>query len=87
MRGFNVFRKDRLVGKGGRVLLYVKSHLKCHKPKLHTAIQLECVSVNNTLSTSVCTVIAYVYIKNQQPKQISMINLESFLTPVTTKKK
>lgn len=84
MPGYNVFRKDRQLGKGGGVLLYVKSHLKCHKLKRPTEIQLELVLKLHFLQ--VCPSLLYVYIKDLQPKQISMISLKRFLICVTIKK-
>lgn len=63
MSGYNTFRKDQLEGKGGGVLLYVKSHLKCHQLELPTEIQLECIGVNITLSASMSFIVICIYRK------------------------
>lgn len=61
MPGYNTFRKDRLEGKGGDVLLSVKSHLKCHQLELPTEIQFECIGVNITLSASTSFIVICIY--------------------------
>ncbi|XP_049426565.1 uncharacterized protein LOC125885132 [Epinephelus fuscoguttatus] len=50
MPGYNVFRKDRLKGKGGGVLLYVKNTLTCREIVWSTAFNFDCVGVEITLS-------------------------------------
>ncbi len=45
--GYNVFRRDRLQGKGGGVLLYVKNTKQIIWP---SEITIECVDINMTLS-------------------------------------
>lgn len=45
MPGYNIFREDRLVGKGGGLLLYVKNCLNCHELELPTEIQLNVLAL------------------------------------------
>jgi len=46
--GYQCFRKDRTVGKGGGVLIYIKYTFNCHKVELKTP--LECLALNVILS-------------------------------------
>ena len=49
MSGYNVFRKDRLKGKGGGVLLYVRNTFTCREIALPANIEFDCVGVEITL--------------------------------------
>ncbi len=51
MPGYNVFRKDRVKGKGGGALLYIRDTLKCEQIEWLKETQLECVGVKVTLSS------------------------------------
>ena len=51
MPGYDVFRKDRDQGRGGGVLLYMKSTIKYKQIKWHRETDIECVGVNVSLST------------------------------------
>ncbi len=61
MPGYNVFRNDRVKGKGGGALLYVKNTLDCEQIKWPNEIQAECVRVNITLSTEMSFTLLYLY--------------------------
>ncbi len=50
MPGYDVFRQDRDHGRGGGVLLYVKSTIKCKQIEWHRETDIECVGVNISLS-------------------------------------
>ena len=50
MAGYNVFSKDRLKGKGGGVLLYVRNTFTCREIALPANIEFDCVGVEITLS-------------------------------------
>ena len=45
-----MFRKDRLKGKGGGVLLYVRNTFTCREIALPANIEFDCVGVEITLS-------------------------------------
>lgn len=51
--GYNIFRKDRLSGKGGGVLLYVKNSINCKQISLPCETAIECVGVNITLPVEI----------------------------------
>ncbi len=50
MPGYNIFRKDRLKGKGGGVLIYVKNKLSCKEIVRSTALDFDCVGIEIMLS-------------------------------------
>lgn len=57
--GYQCFRKDRITGKGGGVLIYIKDKFKCHLIELNTP--LECLALNVTLSPSMNFNISVLY--------------------------
>ena len=59
--GYQVFRKDREIGKGGGVLLYVKSKLKCKLLELPEAVKFDCVGIEVLLSTEMSFVFMCLY--------------------------
>lgn len=63
MPGYNVYRNDRAHGRGGGVLLYVKSSLKCRQIKWPKNIQLECIGVEIALSPAMTFTVICIYRK------------------------
>ncbi len=61
MPGYQVFRKDRERGKGGCVLLNVKSNLKCKPLELPETIKFDCVGVEVVLSTEMSFILICLY--------------------------
>ncbi len=57
-------RKDRDKGKGGGVLLYVKSTLKCKQIEWPSEFGLECVGVNISLSAEMSFILICMYRKH-----------------------
>ena len=51
MPGYNIFRRDRIKGKGGGALLYIRDTLQCEQIEWPKDTQLECVGVKITLSS------------------------------------
>ncbi len=47
--GYLCFRKDRLIGRGGGVLIYIRDTFNC--AKINLDMSLECVAINVMLST------------------------------------
>ena len=47
--GYVCFRKDRLMGRGGGVMIYIRESFKCIEINLDTP--LECIAINVVLST------------------------------------
>lgn len=63
MSGYNVFRKDREQGRGGGVLLYIKSTLKCNQIEWPSDVSLECVGVDISLSAEMSFILICMYRK------------------------
>lgn len=63
MPGYNVFKKDRDKGRGGGVLMYVKSTLKCKMIEWPSEIALECVGVQISVSPMMSFVVVCIYRK------------------------
>ncbi len=61
MPGYNVFRKDRVKGKGGGALLYIKNTLQCRQIEWPEEVQLECVGVEVTLSSEMSFILICLY--------------------------
>lgn len=48
--GYSVFRRDRGIGRGGGLLVYVKDCLKCKLIECPAEIDIECIGLNITIS-------------------------------------
>lgn len=63
MPGYDTFRKDREKGRGGGVLLYVKSTIKCKLIKWPRGTDIECVGVKISLSAEMSLTLICMYRK------------------------
>ena len=61
VRGYNIFRQDRIDQQGGGVLVYVKNHIKCTRLPVPNEIDLECVCLNIFLSPQMSFVLINIY--------------------------
>ena len=61
MPGYNAFRKDRVKGKGGGALLYVKDTIQCKQIEWPAEVQIECVGLDITLSTEMSFILICLY--------------------------
>ena len=58
---YNVYRKDRIKGRGGGVLLYVKNTVKCKEILWPKDVRIEGVGVTITLSAEMSFVVLCLY--------------------------
>ena len=59
--GYQCFRQDRLGGRGGGVMIYVKDAIKCERIKLDTADDVECVAITVVLSQQMSFILIAFY--------------------------
>lgn len=57
----NVFQRDRLQGKGGGVLFYVKNTIACKQMIWPNDITIECVGIHITLSSEMSFTVNCLY--------------------------
>jgi len=53
VHGYNMFRRDRNVGRGGGVLFYVKDSINCVQIRLSDVDDLECIVFKVTINSNV----------------------------------
>lgn len=78
VQGYNTFRRDRETGKGGGVLANVKSHLKCELISWPQEVNIECIGLNVTLSSSMSFTVICMY-RPPSAKDIFYNQLETVL--------
>lgn len=61
LQGYNVYRRDRLQGRGGGVLLYVKDAIKCTQIIVPDEISIEFIGVNMSLSVEMSFTVICLY--------------------------
>lgn len=61
VHGYNMFRRDRNVGRGGGVLFYVKDSINCAQIHLSCVDDLECIVLKLTLSTQMSLILIGIY--------------------------
>lgn len=66
VHGYNMFRRDRNVGRGGGVLFYVKDSINCAQIHLSCVDDLECIVLKLTLSTQMSLILIGIY---QRPRK------------------
>lgn len=58
--GYNVFRKDRKLGRGGGLLMYVKNHINCKEIDLD-CVDIECMAIRMILSANMSFTVICIY--------------------------
>lgn len=76
--GYNAFRKDRKVGKGGRLLLYIKDYISCKEVQCSVENELEYICLNISLSPQMSLSLIGVY-RPPSAKAIFFDKLETVL--------
>lgn len=61
VHGYNMFRRDRAVGRGGGVLFYVKDSINCKQIQWSCINDLECVGLKLTLSAQMSFTMIGIY--------------------------
>ncbi len=59
--GYNVFRKDRVEGRGGGLLFYIKDCISCKEIQCHAEMDLECICLDVMLSPQMSFILIGVY--------------------------
>ena len=59
--GYNVFRKDRAVDRGGGLLFYIKDHTSCNVVQCSAENELEHICLNVSLSPQMSFILIGVY--------------------------
>ncbi len=59
--GYNVFRKDRVEGRDGGLLFYIKDCISCKEIQCHAEMDLECICLDVMLSPQMSFILIGVY--------------------------
>ncbi len=59
--GYNVFRKDRVEGRGGGLLFYIKDCISCKEIQCHAEMDLECICLDVMLSPQMYFILIGLY--------------------------
>ncbi len=59
--GYNIFRRDRLVGRGGGIMFYIKDSIQCSELQLAYNFDIECMILDVSLSRQMYFIVISVY--------------------------
>lgn len=59
--GYNIFRRDRLVGRGGGIMFYIKESIRCTDLQLAYNFDIECIILDLSLSSQMSFIVIAVH--------------------------